>query len=119
MLLGMQRSYLCSANGAGDEFAASDSSWDSLTIRHTFIRKVKPAAASLRGLRMKEKSVRSPSSPKHGGKRQKLKIKKSPQDFCPSKTFVLTPGVSVSQVYLILTCQLLVTTAIVSVFVFV
>lgn len=33
--------YLCSANDTDDEFAASGSGWDSLSIRHAFIRKVK------------------------------------------------------------------------------
>lgn len=30
-----------STDDTGDEFAASGSDWDSLSIRHTFIRKVK------------------------------------------------------------------------------
>lgn len=34
-------SYLCSADHTGDEFAASGSGWDSMSIRHAFIRKVK------------------------------------------------------------------------------
>uniref|UniRef100_A0A7N6A1Z5 Transmembrane BAX inhibitor motif containing 1a n=1 Tax=Anabas testudineus TaxID=64144 RepID=A0A7N6A1Z5_ANATE len=34
------RSCFCSANDTGDEFAASGGGWDSLSIRHAFIRKV-------------------------------------------------------------------------------
>lgn len=33
-------SCFCSADDTGDEFAASGSGWDSLSIRHAFIRKV-------------------------------------------------------------------------------
>ena len=33
--------FLFSADNTGEEFAASDSGWDSLSIRHAFIRKVK------------------------------------------------------------------------------
>lgn len=36
-----QGSCICSAHNTGDEFAASGSGWDSLSIRHAFIRKVK------------------------------------------------------------------------------